>query len=299
MPLAFFAAACRARSTPASPPPADGAPEAIAATVIEAGPPSTKHDVSAHCLPLPLRQYRLDSAWSIGSRTFMCLRPPYEPASKTSRLCLSVDRSDGSYRAEPSTSTGTRVRPTPAVLAAKSGKLAYSLVGGLRTPYGARQTLTDLTTGTSKTANLDYDEHIAFDGFIGNAVVLRTWLDEGPGCGRWLLDPTKTWPLVTSFGVDLGNCQGHPTLLLEATKGRTAFVSGDGTSVTFVDASLLVTRVEIGGMVTPVDGNLEILVGDAGRWLFAFGSGQAADVVELEVDAMKLGRSFSPAICPP
>ena len=290
--IAFFASGCRAHQSAQAPP-----------DVVEAVTPDTtdKVAVGGYCLPLPLRQHRLDLAWGVGTRTFICLQPAFDPPTQASRVCLSVDRSNGSYRGEPPTMTGERLRPKPAVLpvTSASGKIAYSLRGGLRTPHGATQTLTDLTTGKAKTATLDYDEHIAFAGFVGDGVVLRTWLDEGPGCVQWLVDPTAAWPAVLSAGIGLNACQGHPTLLLAATRGRYAFVSGNGYGITFVDPSLSVTEVTTGQLVPPAEGNLEILVADGGRWLLAFGGGQAADVVEIDVDGMKLVRAFSPPICPP
>ncbi len=94
--------------------------------------------------------------------------------------------------------------------------MSFDLVGGERTPHGARGTLTEVATHrVLKSGPIDYDEHVDYLGWIGDGVVLGTRVDEGMA----LYEPLKTWPPKIGDGVYLGGCYGG-NVMLEPTPMR-------------------------------------------------------------------------------
>ena len=241
-----LACACKKEPPPAiEPDKPTPAPSASASTSNAPEPPQIVGD----CLAPKFRGGELENAWVDGGNIVYCVKAPDFAAGTSERACFTVDVGSGITHAASNTLVAVKEPPAKvAALASSStgGTATFDLKGGLRTPKGAQVTLVDKTSKATKRAPLDYDEHVAFDGWIGDGVVLRTWVDEGPGCMRVLYEPRKAWPIVLgSAGIDLGSCYGTEGLVFDTKSGKKAFIDGSGADLQVVDpATLVVTDVD-------------------------------------------------------
>jgi hypothetical protein len=242
-------------------------------------------------------------------------RPPEgEDAGATAVIqCVRVDAA-GNYSEErapgkpfePIRSEGFRAHSA-------DGRFDFDLKGGDRhspadTPSGylkATGTLRDAKTKKIiKRAPVKYDEHLQFLGWIGAAIALQSWVDEGPGCMLRLTDPTKDWPAFDSDHeyIGVGYCYGGITVL-RPTDSVFAVVNDQGMGVAFVDeSSLTVTNIDACNVSGPEtdDAPLSWLAaGDAKPTVLlqACGAPKAGDVVAIDLIGQKRLSAFHPPVC--
>jgi hypothetical protein len=228
-------------------------------------------------------KYRVDEtlvrAWRVGDRVFYCSTWDDENGQKNKGKCGSVDRS-GARREEPRAEGKAAALPGLASIALKKtgrDNLSFTLQGGKREPHGATGHL-KVGGKLTKTAPIEYDEHIAIEGWIGNGLVFETWVDEGPGCVRSMVDPRVGWPTTMGVGPDtegLSGCHYHAAPYLRANDKEIAVVDTD--AVRFVDeTSLRVTAIETGTGTNPSDPYAAWTYGD--EVVLAQGNPNAGDV---------------------
>lgn len=268
--------------------------------VVEVDPNATGREKPA-CLSDDARERHLVAAWPEGDRIYFCLELPREDATLTEvRTCSSVGRA-GDYRREALRSG--KAPPLPSLVLPKEsadGKLAFRIEGGLTSPKKAVGVLEQKSPRkVLKRAPIEYDEHIAFEGFIGRGVVYRTWVDEGPGCALTLVDPKKTWPsgVELESGTGLGSCY-EGVHVLRSRDNEVAVVDAGGSSITFVNEDTLAAETlqldRQGGpdMGKPFEGWLE-----GGTLVIVYGAPIATDVVRVDLRHHRIEGTSAPAIC--
>lgn len=290
------------------------APSAPASAPAPAPPAAPAILAPPFCVPNNRLLTWLEDAWSDGNRVVVCLKPPPGTPTETGAappFCMSVGRA-GDYRAEPERASPGKVplRSVPFRRVSVDGLRAFDIDGGRRSPHRAVGTLRDARTHrVLERAPVEYDEHIDFLGWIGRGVVLRTRVDEGPGCRLHVVDPTKDWPIRAEAGTDVGDCfhddastekgvfDGH--LVLQPADGVFAVVDGGGESVAFVDeATLAIAFVKTDRGGGPEMGTRFIawLEGDSSLVL-AYGAPAAGDVARIDLRRRTLDAAWSPAVC--
>lgn len=307
---ALVGAACR-RSSESKPLIVAEAIDATVATETSAMEMDDAEDAAPNgtgdCFEAIDRHARLEGAWgSTSDVTFCLVGDPYDfELGSYGRKCFDLDVASGEYRHTKDDAAAPKkakriALPLGLSSASASGKVDVLFTGGARTPAGAKLTLRDAKThATLKSATPYYDEHLAFDGWIGDAIVLRTWVDEGPGCTRVLLDPVTTWPPELASGTALPGCYGAETLFFSLPRDRVLVVGGGGEDVAFVDAkSETVTALDLGAYSNPDEG-FAILADDASKLVVVHGGEVAGDVAVVDLDAQSLLTRWSPKICAP
>jgi hypothetical protein len=209
-------------------------------------------------------------------------------APKKHRVCVSIDHS-GFYRDEPSRQGPSRPRLQSIQLPTVSGdaSLSFGLSGGARNPHAAVGTLRDARSGrVLKQAPVEYDEHAVFLGWVGQGVVFKSWVEEGPGCGLRLFDIQKTWPdLRGRDGVALGSCYTGYTVL-RAGPGQLAIFDGQGAEVTVVNESTFaVTSLKAGWVSGDVEdqGQLVAWLEKGAELVLVYGAPTAGAVVRVDL----------------
>ena len=274
------------------------ATQASPSSATSAQPPS-----GSGCLTTDQRSARIESAWVSGERVWFCARPQDSEENQFQKsFCFSVDPKVADYREEPNAKPVAVAKSMKPELdpTGGGGRYTFRLKGGLRTPKGALVELEDVTTKKTKRAPLDYDEHVVIDGWVGEGLVLRTWVDEGPGCGRYLFHPLTRWPLKLDDGEWLGSCYGSEELVF-ATKDAHAFVDGSRSSVWFVDdATLAITEIAPGQTFDPEARGVRVPSAPVGGELIVLlGPPLTGDVERIDLDDRKLVDVASPRTCAP
>jgi hypothetical protein len=187
------------------------APIAATTTVATNGAAPSMDSWPANVMPCfdPAKEAEtLVAAWPKGERAFYCFKKgeSEEARTKSKVTCMSVDRM-GERHIETVTASAPPRLPTLTLDKRAKDKVEFILTGGKREPHGATGTL-KVNDALSKTAPIEYDEHFAIEGWIGNGLVYRTWVDEGPGCSRFLVNPKEIWPAVNGEAATLGGCYG-------------------------------------------------------------------------------------------
>ena len=289
-------------------------PDTVRREVVPVGPvlarPLSVTEADADPLPPPPscareneREAHLTAAWPEGDRVFYCVETaPDEFQAGVPPTCSSVGKL-GDYRAEASRTGKPPPLPTvPLRRESADGRLTFRIEGGLREPKRATGRLDQRAPKkTLKRAAIAYDEHIAFEGWIGQAIVFRTWVDEGPGCNWGMVDPQKTWPSGVDYekAVSLGGCYGT-NYTLKPMPEEYAIVDAGGSMVTFVNETTLATSTveterqggpEMGTAIVPwLEGDVLVLV---------YGAPLSGDVVRVSLKTKSLTSAFTPRTCAP
>jgi hypothetical protein len=207
-----------------------------------------------------------------------------------------------SSTAAPAPCVATGVPPTEHPVASEpfratsaDGAMRFAIEGGGREPHGATATLRDAKTGrVIKTAPVTYDEYVEALGWVGEDVVLREHVDEGPGCVLRLVDPRSTWPIA--MGKDDGDgplidCYGG-NLVVHPAEGTVAIVGAGGESVTFVDEGTMATKVVTTGHSADPEQEkrlVEWLEGD--ELVIAYGAPEAGKLVRMNLKTQAIRES--------
>jgi hypothetical protein len=269
-----------------SAPPATSA--STAASTSEPTPVAAKF-----CVPTAFREAHLELAQPDGDDYVVCTSPPH--------VCIAIDRA-ANYR----THRGKPSRPAPSAPSAwfnnasTAGRLTFDLVGGERSPHGARGTLREVATKrVLKSAPIDYDEHLAYLGWIGDGIVLRTRVDEGPGCELFLYQPLKTWPPNSDDYVDLGGCYDG-NVMMEPTPDVLAIVDASGSAIKLVDElTLAIETLDIGRSADPDSGTRIVAWLENGDsvLVLAYGSPISGDITRVDVKRRKILSVSSHDVC--
>jgi hypothetical protein len=248
---------------------------------------------SKFCVPAAFREARLELAQPGGDDYIVCTSAPH--------VCVAIDRA-ANYRAYH----GKPSQPAPPAPSggfyntSTAGRLTFELVGGERTPHGARGTLREVATKrVLKSAPIDYDEHLDYLGWIGDGIVLSTRVDEGPGCELFLYQPLKTWPPKIDDFVDLGGCYGGNVMLAPAL-GVLAIVDASGSNIKLVDElTLAIDTLEIGHDADADSGTRIVAWLENGDsvLVLAYGSPISGDVARIDVKRRKILSVSSPDVC--
>jgi hypothetical protein len=232
----------------------------------------------------------------------------YVICTKPLRSCVAIDVG-GNYRPYH-TKPSQPAPPAPSASfesTSAGGRLTFEVVGGARDPHGARGTLRDVATHrVVKSGPVEYDEHLANLGWIGDGLVLGTRVDEGPGCAMTLYQPLKTWPLKLGDGVTVGDCFGG-NVMLRPAPGIFAIVDASGSEIDFVDEhTLAVESLEVGPSADPeMEGHdqkprvVAWLEDHDSVLVLAYGSPVSGDVVRVDVKRRKVLSRSSPEVCKP
>ncbi len=280
--------------------PSPPAPESpVAPTPVDAG--------HAFCVPPTFRQTRLEAAWPEADRIVACVREePADPeGGKGERTCIE-SRSAGDFGAAPSVvQAEPRFASAPFRRVSRDGHLRFEIVGGARRPHRAIGILRDAQTGrVLKRAPIEYDEHIEFVGWVGQAIVLRIYVEEGPGDGLFWLYPERTWPISIAShldedaGVSLIDCFDG-CAVLQPSDGTFAIVDASGSAVTFVDeATMAVDVVTTGHASYPEMGRRQVrwMEGD-GILAIVYGAPESGVVARIDLTQKKLLSVRVPPEC--
>jgi hypothetical protein len=302
--------ALTAQAAPAPAPPDASAP-APAPSAVPAAPGAVL--APAFCVPPPIRHAELDEAWQESDRVFLCVtgEPRQGDAGAAHRACASVGPS-GDARAEPDRRATTGGAPAPRKpppvasvgfrATSADGLLSFHLVGGARSPHRAIGTLRDARgKRVLKQAPIAYDEHLSVDGWVGQGLVLHTWVEEGPGCGLWLFDPQKTWPdLVNGGGASLGSCF-NGNIVSSPLPGVFVIVDAGGTTITFVEESTLAVtslQTRCGAGDADTKGRLSAWLDGDAVLVLVYGAPMAGAVVRVDLKRRVVLARWTPPACP-
>ena len=283
---------------------ASATPPQVAASSAAPSATPTAPKAAGDCVPARFREAPLEGAWIDGGNVVFCAKLGDGAAPPLERACFGIDLATGAYRAKPKdlVSPAPPAKPTAGKFDASStgGASTFALEGGLRDPHKATVSLVDAKSGTKKSAPLEYDEHVVFDGWIGDAVVLRTWVEEGPGCGRYLYSPMKTWPIVMSLTEDvhLGSCYNTEHLVFDTPSKKKALIDGDGGDLVLVDPTTLqIQRVDTRREVNE-PGGFVALQPKPGEVVLVYGQSITGDFVRFDLAKEAIAAQGTPAICP-
>ena len=248
----------------------------------------------------------LQAAWPVGERTHFCVsehddskpRPDDGSYPVHPDRCASVGP-DGDYRVEPAGRSAPPPLPKGSLSkTSRDGALSFSLRGGEREPKGARGTLRRHGK-VLRSGAVTYDEHVALEGWVGNSVVLRTWVDEGPGCSLVVIDPLVHWPsgLWNDAFDGLGGCWADYDLW-RPTPDRFVMLDGDGSSVTFVEENpLRIEAVQTGRQSEEYEAQILVPWLEGDDLVLVYGSPIAGDVLRLNLRTRAIHHVFSPPPC--
>mgnify|MGYP003377557445 CR=1 FL=1 len=264
----------------------------------DAGPPPAP----PFCMDATLREAHLADAWPEGERVVYCVAMAGDEFEKPiPRTCASVGKR-GDYRSEPTRhGTAPALPIVPLRSTSADGNLTFRLQGGLREPKKATGILEQKSPKRIlKKAPVEYDEHIAFVGWIGDHVVVRTWVDEGPGCQWNMVNPKTTWPSGVDYehSQSLGGCYGG-NFTLKPRADEYAIVDAGGGSVTFVSESTLeVSPVETERQAGPEMGLSIVPWMDGDELVMVYGAPISGDVARVNLKTKRVSGVFTPAACP-
>jgi hypothetical protein len=297
---ALECAAPRGRApSPPQPPPA-ATPPAAASTAADAGRP--------FCVAPSFRETKLEAAWPERDRIVACVREELgEPdGGEGKRTCVEV-RSSGHYAAAAGGAPAERPLPSaPYRRASRDGRFTFEILGGRRQPHRAIGVLRDAQTGrVLKRAPVEYDEHAEVLGWIGRAVVLRFYVEEGPGDDIMWIDPQRTWPismvshLDEDAGVYLIDCFDGCGVY-RPSDGTFAIVDASGKAVTFIDeATMAVDVVTTGRESNPEMGRRQVRwMENDGVLVIAYGAPQSGVVARIDLANKKLLSLWAAPECP-
>jgi hypothetical protein len=254
---------------------------------------------NARCADREQREAELAAAWAEDDRVHYCVRTAPDGDDPGYPLtCSSVGKA-GDYRVEPARlHESARISQVPLRTTSADGKYAFRLTGGEREPHKATGALVETRSGRIvKKAPIDYDEHIALDGWIGSGVVFRTWVEEGPGCTLALVDPRVDWPSGYEHVKTLGGCYDG-AFTLKPDPNTYAVLDAGGASVAFVDEnSLEVTQVETDRQGGPVMGTAIVPWLEGSELVVVYGAPISGDVVRIDLRKRSLVARASPASC--
>jgi hypothetical protein len=292
---ALECAAPRGRApSPPQPPPA------AASTAADAGRP--------FCVAPSFRETKLEAAWPERDRIVACVREELgEPdGGEGKRTCVEV-RSSGHYAAAAGGAPAERPLPSaPYRRASRDGRFTFEILGGRRQPHRAIGVLRDAQTGrVLKRAPVEYDEHAEVLGWIGRAVVLRFYVEEGPGDDIMWIDPQRTWPismvshLDEDAGVYLIDCFDGCGVY-RPSDGTFAIVDASGKAVTFIDeATMAVDVVTTGRESNPEMGRRQVRwMENDGVLVIAYGAPQSGVVARIDLANKKLLSLWAAPECP-
>ncbi len=255
---------------------------------------------SPRCADREQREAELAAAWTDGDRVHYCVHTAPDGDDPGYPLtCSSVGKA-GDYQVEPArTHDSARLSQVPLRTTSADGKYSFRLTGGERDPHKATGTLVEVASKRIvKKAPVDYDEHIALDGWIGSAVVFRTWVEEGPGCTLALVDPRVAWPSGDYEHMQtLGGCYDG-AFTLKPNPDTYAVLDAGGASVAFVDErTLAITKVETDRQAGPVMGTAIVPWLEGDQLVIVYGAPIAGDVVRIDLNGRTLGAFSSPPSC--
>ncbi len=277
-------------------------PPASASSRADAAPPGPPKPIDA-CVPAFLRDAPFDGAWLEAGGLVFCAKVAEGVPHANERACFAVELATGTYHARPNDLAAPPRPPSTRRAAYEAaslgGAFTFDLKGGQRTPHGATATLRDAKTSKKRTAAIAYDEHLFFDGWVGDAVALSTSVDEGPGCVRALYQPLKTWPIVlyAPGTIQLGSCYGADDLVFDTPTRKKAIIDGDdGTLLLVEPTKLTVDRVESrrqaqgpGEFVAFTPSTTEVVI--------LFGPSIVGDFVRYDLAKESLAGAGSPRVC--
>lgn len=274
------------------------------ALVVAAAPPKARPNETKACFPPGTRDLHLTAAWLERGRAHYCLEPDSDEGETDPALrsCWSTgpggDLRREVYRIVPSPHLSTE----PFRRESADGKLTFRLEGGLLSPKKAVGVLEQKSPRkVLKRAPIDYDEHLAFDGFVGSAIVLRSWVDEGPGCTLTLVDPRKTWPSGMNLenGTHLGSCYGG-THLLRTRADEVAVLDAGGSGLVFVnEGDLTTTELDLERQAGPEMGTPFVGFREGQTLMLVYGAPIAGDVVRVDLGEKRVVSAHSPSPCEP
>jgi hypothetical protein len=187
----------------------------------------------------------------------------------------------------------------------REGGLSLEIAGGARHPHRAMGILRGASKGTVlKRAPIEYDEHLEALGWIGQSVVLRFYMDEGPGDDLTWIDPQRTWPISLApregegGAAPLIDCFGG-CAVVRPSDATFAIVDASGRAVTFIDeATMAVDVVTTGHESWPEEGRRQVrwMEGDA-VLAIAFGAPESGVVARIDVKQKKLLSVWVPPEC--
>lgn len=252
------------------------------------------------CAVKEQREAELAAAWAEGDRVHYCVRTAPDGDDPGYPLtCSSVGKA-GDYRVEPARMHDSeRISRTPLRTTSADGKYSFRLTGGEREPHKATGFLVETSSKRIvKKAPIEYDEHIALDGWIGSGVVFRTWVEEGPGCTLALVDPLVDWPSGDYEHMrTLAGCYDG-AFTLEPTPGTYAMLDAGGSSVAFVDEKTLeVTRVETDRQGGPDMGTAIVPWLEGNELVVVYGAPISGDVARIDLRKRTLVAGWSPPSC--
>lgn len=293
--LAVVLGGCMATSGPRS-----EAIAVLAASSSTAIPVASGPRPRPYCATTARREASLVAAWPAGERMHFCVeQAPTEGQEPMPLQCASLGP-DGDYRIEDAIPGAPPPMPHAAFRdTSLDGALSFRLTGGEREPKGARGTL--LRHGkVVRSAPITYDEHVELEGWMGNGVILRTWVDEGPGCNLQVVDPRVEWPSTlwseNSRARSLGGCFGG-LWTWKPTHDTYVLLDGQGAALTFVDEKTLgIEQLDTERQGGPEEEKSVVpwLRGD--ELVMVYGAPIAGDVVKVSLGARTLD-GFSPTSC--
>ena len=257
---------------------------------------------NARCADREQREAELAAAWAEDDRVHYCVRTAPDGDDPGYPLtCSSVGKA-GDYRVEPARlQDSARLSRVPLRRTSADGKYSFRLTGGEREPHKATGALVETSSKRIvKKAQIDYDEHIALDGWIGSGVVFRTWVEEGPGCTLALVDPRVDWPSGDFEHMQtLGGCY-EGAFTLKPNADTYAVLDAGGSSVAFVDErTLTITKVETDRQAGPVMGTAIVPWLEGDQLVVVYGAPISGDVVRVDLNGRALGAASSPPSCGP
>lgn len=296
------AAASARPSAPAAS--ASATPPRVVPSSAAASATPTAPKPAGDCVPARFREAPLDGAWIDDGNVVFCAKLGDDATPPLERACFGIDLATGAYLAKPKDLRPSTppAKPTAGKFDASSigGAATFALEGGLREPHKATVSLVDAKSGTKKSAPLEYDEHVVFDGWIGDAVVLRTWVEAGPGCGRYLYSPMKKWPIVMTLTEDvhLGSCYNTEHLVFDTPSKKKALIDGDGGDLVLVDPTTLeIRRVDTRREVNEPGGFIGIQP-KSGEVVLVYGPSITGDFVRFDLATETIAAQGTPAVCP-
>ncbi len=272
---------------------------------MDAGLPATG-PAHVFCVDPMFRQSHLEAAGPEGDRIVVCARPEAEDpdAAPPVRSCVEL-RLTGDYgAAADALPVEPRMASVPYRKVSRDGRLRFEIHGGVKVPHGAVAVVRDAASGhVLKRAPMQYDENVEFMGWIGQEVLLRLTVEEGPGCVLTWLDPQRTWPIsMITYDSDIGrdpiDCfDGN--VVLAPSEGTFAIVDAGGGGVTFIDeATMAVDTVTTGQTSGPELGRRlsSWLEGDR-VLVLAYGAPQSGTIARIDLKQRRLLGVWAPPEC--
>jgi hypothetical protein len=260
----------------------------------------------AFCVDPMFRQSYLEAAGPEGDRIVVCVRPEAKDpeGGPPARSCVEL-RSTGDYgAAADAVPVEPRVASVPYRQVSRDGRLRFEIHGGVKIPHGAVAVLRDAPSGrVLQRAPMQYDENVEALGWIGQDVVLRLRVEEGPGCVLMWLDPRRVWPIsMLTYEDDAGRSPidcFDGNLVLTPSEGTFVIVGAGGEEVTFIDeATMAVDTVTTGRSSGPEMGRrLSTWIEGDGVLVLAYGAAESGTVARIDLKQRRLLGVWAPPVC--